>query len=79
MERTGTTIRVYAEGLLIGEFQRALNKNDLWAVAEVEWFADGSSSIVPAEADTQGLSGAVTQLPYVPAGGEGFYFPNVFP
>ena len=79
MERTRATIRVYSDGLLQGEFQRALSKNHLWAVSEVEWNADGTSTVVPAQSDEEGVSGAIVELPYLPANGEGFYFGNVFP
>ena len=78
MAPTYTTIRIYGDGQLKGEFQRALDKNSLWAVGAVEW-ENGTTVVTPAQSDGDGVSGSVVILPYLPPNGEGFLFPgNVF-
>ena len=78
MPNTRVTIRVFGDGHLLGEFDRNLAKNNLWAVSSIHWDSDGNSTVAPAHSDGEGQTGAVVELPYLPPNGEGFFFGNVF-
>jgi len=75
--RTQVTIRLYIDGELRNEYKRALYKNDLWAVAELTWNADGSSDVRAATSDGENVIGSVQQLIYLPFP-DGFDFGPVF-
>ena len=76
--RTLATVRIYADGVLHADFRRALEKNNLWAVGSIQWNADADAVVTPAASDEPNAIGAVKDLPYVPAGGVGYDFGEVF-
>ncbi len=71
-------MRIFIDGLLRNEFRRALNRNDMWAVARIDWAADGNATVSPAAADSSNVIGTVRQLNYLP-GPDGFDFGPAFP
>ncbi len=70
LNETAATIRVYADGVLRSEFQRFLNPNDLWAVAEIRW-GETDVEVVAAEADGPNVIGSVVEMSSVPFPGSG--------
>jgi len=75
---TWATIRIYASGVLRGEFRRALDKNWLWAVAQIEWLDTGDVEVTAANSDNGTAIGAVVELPYLPPSTTGYVFDGAF-
>ncbi len=78
VEDTNATIRIFGDGVLMAEFNRTLAKNDLWAIAAINWSTDGTSVVTPAQADGEGVIGSVIELNYLPPNGEGFFIGDIF-
>jgi hypothetical protein len=58
---TYVTVRIYVDAILRAEFRRVLHPDDLWRIAEIQWYADNSSEVVPATSDGLGV-GAVRTM-----------------
>ena len=58
---TRATLRIFLDGLLRGDFRRQLQRNQLWRIAEIEWLADGTATVLPATSDGVG-PGQVTEM-----------------
>jgi len=60
-DATQSTVRIYIDGQLVAEYRRVLEPDDIWRVAEIEWFPDNSSLVMGATSDGGG-QGAVKKL-----------------
>ena len=59
---TVATVRVYVDMLLRAEYQRPLEANDLWRVAEIRWNSDGTANLTAASSDGGGVGAVVTLM-----------------
>jgi hypothetical protein len=59
---TQATVRLYLDGVLRHEFRRTLSRNDMWAVAQIQWAADNTVTVAPAVADGPGVVGTVRPI-----------------
>jgi hypothetical protein len=62
---TEATVRLYLDGVQRGEFRRVLERNDLWRVAEIEWFDGASPNVTTPSPDESGQVGQVRQMPSI--------------
>ena len=64
------TLRIFIDGLVRQEYRASLNRNDLWAVAEIVWATDDSAQVISPRPEAQ----TVQQLYWLPPDDEGFAF-----
>ena len=69
--RSFTTLRIYGNGLLRAEYQRALEKNQLWSIAELDWNADTGINVIPMASDDASEIGSVQDVSFLPSDGLG--------
>jgi len=75
---TTNTVRIYLNGLLVGEYTRVLpNKDAVWAVADIVWDENGLGTQSPYPSDSAGQAGTIHTMPAGSScfGGTGWDFP----
>ena len=69
--RSYATLRIYGNGLLRAEYQRALEKNQLWSIAELDWRVDTGLSVSPIPSDDATEIGTIQDVSFLPSDGLG--------
>ena len=69
--RSFSTLRIYGNGLLKAEYQRALEKNQLWSIAELDWNNDTGLSVSPIPSDDATEIGTIQDVSFLPSDGLG--------
>ena len=69
--RSFATLRIYGNGLLKAEYQRALEKNQLWSIAELDWNNDTGLSVSPIPSDDATEIGTIQDVSFLPSDGLG--------
>lgn len=65
------TLRIYGNGLLRAEYQRVLEKNQLWSIAELDWRVDTGLSVSPIPSDDATEIGTIQDVSFLPSDGLG--------
>ena len=60
---TRNTVRIYLNGVQVGEYRRILRDEQAWLVADITWTAENLGYVVPYPSDTAGEVGAVSSFP----------------
>ena len=69
--RSYATLRIYGNGLLKAEYQRVLEKNQLWSIAELDWRVDTGLSVSPIPSDDATEIGTIQDVSFLPSDGLG--------
>jgi hypothetical protein len=73
---TRETLRIYFNGIQASEYRRTLPRADaIWAVADVNWAADGTATVTPYPSDAAGEVGAMAFMTDCSNMGGGWVFP----
>jgi uncharacterized protein YfaP (DUF2135 family) len=58
---TRSTVRINVNGVQVAEYQRTLQEETMWTVADITWAGDGGS-VVPFASDAAGQVGTIAPL-----------------
>ncbi len=72
---TLNTVRIWLNSVMVADWSRTLSvADDVWAVADITWYANGTGSVTPYPSDASGQIGAIEYMPSC-SPPEGWTFP----